>query len=217
MPTQTFFNLPEEKKTRLLKAARKEFARTSFESTSINRIIQTAEISRGSFYMYFEDKEDLFLYLQTNAMENVQKFIILSLESSKGDLFQLFEDMFDKLCSVLNDDENFHLIRNITDYIRIVRMNNQEQKGRHKHGERFLGLLMEVSSLVDMDSLRVNSTEELKEVFLMLWGIFPSSLSPIFCGDQSQEEAKKNFLKQLDWLKYGLLKNTDPFVHCTLL
>jgi AcrR family transcriptional regulator len=49
MPYQTFFNLPEEKRKRILDAAWKEFTTVSFSEASINRIIHAAEISRGSY------------------------------------------------------------------------------------------------------------------------------------------------------------------------
>ena len=63
MPTQTFFRLPSEKRERLTEAAWEEFTRVPFSEASINRIIRGAQIPRGSFYQYFEDKEDLFVHL----------------------------------------------------------------------------------------------------------------------------------------------------------
>ena len=63
MPSATFYNLPEEKRERLLRAAREEFSRVPYESASVNRIIRSAGIPRGSFYMYFTDKEELFGHL----------------------------------------------------------------------------------------------------------------------------------------------------------
>ena len=59
MPTERFYRLPEAKKQVIRQAAIKEFARVPFEKASINQIIQNADISRGSFYTYFEDKQDL--------------------------------------------------------------------------------------------------------------------------------------------------------------
>ena len=44
-------------------AAWEEFTTNSYTDASINRIIQKAHIPRGSFYQYFQDKEDLFWYL----------------------------------------------------------------------------------------------------------------------------------------------------------
>ena len=59
MPKETFLKLPEEKKHKIMKAAKKEFERVPFEQTSIKNIANEAEIARGSFYQYFESKEDL--------------------------------------------------------------------------------------------------------------------------------------------------------------
>lgn len=59
MPKETFLKLPEEKKNKIIKAAKKEFSRVPFEQTSIKNIVEDAEIARGSFYQYFGSKEDL--------------------------------------------------------------------------------------------------------------------------------------------------------------
>ena len=56
----TFERLPEEKKNRILQASRAEFIRYPYGKTSINRILAEAEIPKGSFYQYFDDKADLF-------------------------------------------------------------------------------------------------------------------------------------------------------------
>lgn len=63
MPTDTFFRLPEEKRQRIFQAAISEFASCHYNEASINRIIKEAQIPRGSFYQYFQDKEDLFFYV----------------------------------------------------------------------------------------------------------------------------------------------------------
>ena len=63
MPKETFFNLPEEKRQRLLDLAIEEFAALDDRHASISRIVARAGIAKGSFYQYFEDKRDLFLYL----------------------------------------------------------------------------------------------------------------------------------------------------------
>ncbi len=60
MPKQTFFNLPQEKRNTIINAAADEFAEYGFEAASINRIVANSNISKGSFYQYFEDKADVF-------------------------------------------------------------------------------------------------------------------------------------------------------------
>jgi AcrR family transcriptional regulator len=63
MPKQTFFNLPEEKRQTIVSVAIEEFASYGFESASINRIVASSGIAKGSFYQYFADKLDLFMHL----------------------------------------------------------------------------------------------------------------------------------------------------------
>lgn len=63
MPKQTFLNLPEEKRRIIVDAATEEFAEYGLENASTNRIVANSGISKGSFYQYFEDKQDVFMYL----------------------------------------------------------------------------------------------------------------------------------------------------------
>jgi len=63
MPKQTFFNLPQDKREKILDAAVEEFAEYGLENASINRIVKNSGIAKGSFYQYFEDKQDVFLYV----------------------------------------------------------------------------------------------------------------------------------------------------------
>ena len=65
MPKQTFFNLPQEKRETILNAAVEEFAECGLENASTNRIVKNSGIAKGSFYQYFEDKQDVFMYMLT--------------------------------------------------------------------------------------------------------------------------------------------------------
>lgn len=86
MPTNTFFRLPEEKQRRLIDAAWQEFTRVSCTEASINRIIQAAKIPRGSFYQYFADKEDLFLFLLRDLGRDFSELLLQTLQIHNGDL-----------------------------------------------------------------------------------------------------------------------------------
>jgi AcrR family transcriptional regulator len=62
-PKQTFFNLPEKKREKIIRAAVEEFAANGYKRASLNTIVREAGIAKGSLYQYFEHKEALFLYL----------------------------------------------------------------------------------------------------------------------------------------------------------
>jgi AcrR family transcriptional regulator len=63
LPTATFHNLDDEKKQRIIDASFKEFAKMPYDLVKLSAIIKNSRIPRGSFYQYFKDKKDLYVYL----------------------------------------------------------------------------------------------------------------------------------------------------------
>ncbi|OGO78271.1 MAG: TetR family transcriptional regulator [Clostridiales bacterium GWB2_37_7] len=76
MPKQTFFNLPEEKKEKLIETAIDEFSKQSFKNASINKIAENAGVAKGSLYQYFEDKKDLYKHIFDIAGSKKQEYLI---------------------------------------------------------------------------------------------------------------------------------------------
>ena len=95
MPSNTFLNLPEDKQNRRMDAASREFSAKPYNEASINKIIQEAGIPRGSFYMYFQDKEELFRYLVHGYMEQLLMVLEESLLRESGDVFAALRALFD--------------------------------------------------------------------------------------------------------------------------
>lgn len=66
---------------RLLEAARAEFMQHGYEQASINRILESAGIHKGSLYHYFEDKADLFVtVVRDSVAEMIQTVAELDLD-----------------------------------------------------------------------------------------------------------------------------------------
>lgn len=63
MPTETFLNLPAEKRERFVAAALDAFAAEPYDQASITRIVSALGIAKGSVYQYFEDKLDVYRWL----------------------------------------------------------------------------------------------------------------------------------------------------------
>jgi len=94
MPKQTFLNLPEEKRNIIISAAIEEFAEYGLENASTNRIVANSGISKGSFYQYFEDKQDVFMYLLTVLEgEKLKYFNSIHPPSTNMDTFEYFRWM----------------------------------------------------------------------------------------------------------------------------
>lgn len=75
MPKQTLFNLPIEKRNRILSEAINEFSQNDYDQASISRLVKNAGIAKGSFYQYFDDKKDLYMYLLQLATQEKIKFL----------------------------------------------------------------------------------------------------------------------------------------------
>lgn len=72
----------EEKRQRLLSVGRECFVKNGFEGTSIEQVIEAAGIGRGTFYLYFSDKEALFVQI----VEEIFQPILVILEETHKDL-----------------------------------------------------------------------------------------------------------------------------------
>jgi AcrR family transcriptional regulator len=72
MPFSRFKRLAPEKRERLFEIAAQEFASRGFEQASFNRILEQAQMGKGSAYYYFEDKADLFSAVIEYARERLQ-------------------------------------------------------------------------------------------------------------------------------------------------
>lgn len=95
MPKDTFFNLPQEKRDLILSTAVEEFATNSYDQASINRIVANTGIAKGSFYQYFEDKQDLFYYLLDLMAETKATYISPYLQNpDQHDFFTLLREIY---------------------------------------------------------------------------------------------------------------------------
>nr|WP_314465853.1 TetR/AcrR family transcriptional regulator [uncultured Clostridium sp.] len=113
MPTQRFLHLPDIKREKIKRAAIREFSKFSFSDVSINQIIKEADISRGSFYTYFEDKEDLLAYLLRDFQETCKRWFYQNLESCEGNIYQVFWNSILVLINYGREQQDFIFYKNI--------------------------------------------------------------------------------------------------------
>lgn len=94
MPTQTFFNLPEDKRERIIVAALEEFAEHPYTRGSLSKIVRKAGIPKGSIYQYFEDKKDLYGYLVELAAKEKLEYAMKAGVQATGDFYDRLKAMF---------------------------------------------------------------------------------------------------------------------------
>lgn len=114
MPTDTFYKLSQEKRSRVNSAAIREFCRVPFEKISIRNIVSDASIARGSFYQYFRDREDLLIHVLAAIRQNMEEDI-----PGEEDLFSFIHSMAVREMAIFDtrpDDlpDKTRILRNIT-------------------------------------------------------------------------------------------------------
>lgn len=77
-----------------MNAAVEEFAEYGLENASTNRIVKNSGIAKGSFYQYFEDKQDVFMHLlDVIEKKELEFFKNVHPPNSNMDTFQYFRWM----------------------------------------------------------------------------------------------------------------------------
>lgn len=82
MPRAPWEKLDSKKKDKLLTAAMVEFSTHGYELASINRILEAAKFSKGSFYHSFDDKLDLAVTVFLVCAEPETKLLDLAMPES---------------------------------------------------------------------------------------------------------------------------------------
>ena len=199
MPTTTFFNLPEGKRHKLLSAARAEFRRVPYEDASINQIIRGAEISRGSFYMYFEDKDDLFQYLLQEHFRQISAAMLRILEEERGNLFDAFLSAYDKIQSCLSDSREMPL----TDLLAIMHMNAKLHPGLLMNVLDMAQVRTELAARTDTSRLNLQREKDLEQIIQAPIQITASAT--MLCGCTAPpEQRRSDYINLLSILRRGM-------------
>ncbi|MFE8697477.1 TetR/AcrR family transcriptional regulator [Cytobacillus sp. FJAT-53684] len=203
MPKITFFNLPEEKKQTLIQAAKIEFSRVPLYEASITNIIKSAGIPRGSFYQYFEDKEDAFFFLLNEwAKENKNHFIFILIKNN-GDLFETMKEFFQV---IIMEEENFHFLKNT--FLNMTHRIERTFARSFNVNERNEGF-EKISSLIDLSILNISDEKELFYVLKIILAVTIRNFIDKFARDLSAEEAVNIYMIEMNLLKKGLYRNPE--------
>ena len=203
MPTETFMNLSKEKQRKIIHAAKKEFARVSLPEVSIKNIVEEAGIARGSFYQYFETKEELLQYITQSGLKELEENMKKIIESTKGDIFEVFLSIYDKMIEKCFSHEDGELYRNILMNLKASQGTLFEKMHRNKKD-----IIQEYIHLVDTSKLKIEKEQDLDTIFHILYALTRVALTTLY-RYPSREEAREEYQKQLEYIKYGIAKQNE--------
>lgn len=200
MCTETFLHLPEEKRNRFLEAAWEEFTAVSYAEASINQIVRRAGVPRGSFYQYFTDKQDLFLYLmnliRTHLVTEFQQMVV----QGRGDIFQTLllcydrfvrqgptaDTLFDRLIRILQLNSGLHLQMSL--------MDQPDQC-----------MLLAIWPQLDLSSFRCQDRDYIHHVFLLALMALAVSVKDTLASPSDAARHREELLLRLEIIQHGSL------------
>lgn len=200
MPSERFLHLPEEKKMRIIKASLKEFSRVPYDEISINRIIQDAGIPRGSFYQYFDDKQDLQLFLLEDFRAQLRKKARPYLDEDKGDVFCFFRDALPEIVKVGMSYEFKDVCKNVFSQLRYGGM----CPGNKMFAEDVRWLFEEFSKRVKEKDDTNYSAGNMILIWEMLVQLIKEALVRIFLFEESEDEIIDKYKKKIAIVEAGV-------------
>lgn len=203
MPKQTFYNLPEEKRERLIDAAIDEFTIHSLREASITNIIKQAEIPRGSFYQYFEDLDDLFFYLIKRFVINLSELTLSIFEETEGDFQRVTVAYAETYIDFVMNSEK-------SSFYKVIYL-NMNSRVKRKIFNAIIQSFKDspaISNKFDLNSslnLKFENTTEHIDLIRLILGMLNQTISEGFSEDWTTETTKELFNKRLDWVSYGVI------------
>lgn len=203
MPKQTFFNLPEDKKKKIINAARKEFSRVPIYEASISNIIKNANIPRGSFYQYFENKEDIFFLVLKDFRDMNERKFKKFLMDTNGDLIEAFILLYEQLLQFFTNEEDRNFFKNA-----FLNMNHRieqniapwlRKENKRKH-------LDELVKLIDLSKLNITEQDDVFIIFKILTKLTMGNIVESFAKKLSFNESMQLYKKQIELIKNGIYK-----------
>ena len=200
MPKETFLKLSKEKQQKVINAAKKEFARAPIENVSIKNIVEEADIARGSFYQYFESKEDLLIYILRENSEKLNTKLKDKVKETNGDIFKLYIFLYDSMIEEFTNNPDQELFKQIFINLKSSDENVFDLVRKTKPQD-----IIEYYEQIDKNNLKIENHEDLVIICDMLNVITRRALIKNF-KNKSKEDCRKMFLKEIEYLKYGIEK-----------
>jgi AcrR family transcriptional regulator len=204
MPTATFYRLPAEKRQRLIEASWAELTRVRFTEVSINRIIAAAHIPRGSFYQYFEDKDDLIRYLLEDMRAYFVGLLRDILTQNQGDLFALPLMAYDRFIS-----QQGHTDPMLALFIKVMTLNKgmdlQSFIGSPQGfiGEQRCFLPDPLWEVVDSSKLRRRDRDYADQVFHLTCAALAFAIVETLHNPTQTAQVREMTKTRMDLLRYG--------------
>ena len=203
---QTFNNLPEAKKNRIIKACIDEFCENGYEKSSTENIIKRAGISKGGLYEYIDSKKELYLYIVNYTYEKLYSYLREKVNLAYS---PLPDDILDRFKAVSDIAIDFYIEH--PEYVKLIVKTYKihdveiETKVRNIFSSEF----MSIFGTIEDDSIRFDKDR----IFdLLMWLLLKTRYDFLIELEEAEDTAglKKDYQENWEFffsvLRYGIYK-----------
>jgi AcrR family transcriptional regulator len=119
----------DQRRSAILNAARKLFFEKGFRYVTVENIARKAELSKGSIYLYFRSKEEIYTQILLNDIDKFNKKSSLIFQNGKSAAELVMDFAFTYVDFFLNDRELFRIM--MTFMLHTEDMNLAETVNQH--------------------------------------------------------------------------------------
>jgi TetR/AcrR family transcriptional regulator len=199
---QTFNNLPDEKKNRIITACVEEFSKNGYEKSSTESIIKKAGISKGGLYEYIDSKKELYIFIVNYTYEKLYSYLRKKIEAEHT---ALPSDILDRFKVVSDIAIDFYIEH--PEYVKLIvktyKIHDVDIENRVKN--IFSSEFMSIFDSIDNDSVKYDKIQ----IFdLLMWLLSKTRYDFLIKLDASSDpsELKKDYQDNWDFF-FSVLKN----------
>ena len=100
----------DNRKKNILKSARSLFFKKGFKKVTVDEIAKASELGKGSIYLYFNSKEEIYAQILLNDIDNFNEKVDVLLEQRSSSAELLEELSYIYIDYFLNDSELFRIL-----------------------------------------------------------------------------------------------------------
>ncbi|MBQ7505681.1 MAG: TetR/AcrR family transcriptional regulator [Ruminococcus sp.] len=199
MIKRTFYNLPAEKREKIIDVTRREFSKGNRKKITINSVIKNAGISRGSFYQYFDDKLDLVELITEDMFTRVVDFIRDELILNGGNIFAVPMRIFDLM---INDSRQYDDVLALTDS---TNQNNALVADYMRYRAHRPDFYAEFKDYIGRDILAANDDDDIKCVIFMMFDAVKAAIQNVRLNPKSTDKERAVLYRKMQILKNGAM------------
>lgn len=199
MPSLKFLNLKNKKKTNVLESIGKVLSKSNVEDVSIVDIADEAEISRGTFYNYFDDKNDAVRTYVEHYLSRFMDYFQENLSANDNDFMMTIRKSYDTVMEVFQNEIYRAIVKNLKYISEISRIVDIEKK----MGTKMHDFVQYVYDNVDKTKLPIKTIYDATIIIQLTGNVILSSLARLAIG-ADPKELREQFNTKIDIIEKGM-------------